>query len=164
MFYAHGLRQDLASATYNCGINECAPATLLFKERKDEGHSSGSEKNNDQLVLELLQDQLPNGRRRFLGDGCKKMSVACSQLSHKAHVEAEEAAADVPFLPCLERKSMTWLSVKPLVASTPRPLRTLSMGCAYALSILKISQRVSAGPVGKFARGCEIGRGARDRI
>lgn len=57
-------------ATYNGGVDKGSPAALILKEGKDEGHDSRAEKDDDELVLELLKNQLPDGGRRFLGNRC----------------------------------------------------------------------------------------------
>lgn len=44
------------------GLYECAPPArvgVVFKESEDERNDSGSEQNQDQLVLELLEDEFP---------------------------------------------------------------------------------------------------------
>jgi hypothetical protein len=55
--------------TYNDGIDEGAPATFILEQCQDEGHSSGAKKNEDELVLELLKDELPERRWRVFSNG-----------------------------------------------------------------------------------------------
>lgn len=58
--------------TYHCWVDECAPAFLVVEKGKNERNSSRAQEDNDELVLELLQNELPNGRGGFLGDHCEK--------------------------------------------------------------------------------------------
>lgn len=64
------------SETYNSGVNECAPATLVLEQSKDEGDSSGTEENQDKLVFELLENKLPYGSRRLFGNCCTEKRLA----------------------------------------------------------------------------------------
>ena len=45
--------------TYDCGVYESCPALLIFEKGKHEGHGGGTEQDDDQLVLELLEDEFP---------------------------------------------------------------------------------------------------------
>lgn len=55
--------------TYNNRIDECAPAAFVLEQGQDEGHSSGAKEDEDELVLELLEDELPKRRRGLFSDG-----------------------------------------------------------------------------------------------
>lgn len=57
-----------AEGSYHDGINKGIPSTFLFEESEEERNGGGAEKDNDELVLELVQDEFPEGRRRFLRD------------------------------------------------------------------------------------------------
>jgi hypothetical protein len=48
-----------ARKTYNYGVHESGPSISAFEQGEDEGYGGGSEKNQDELILELLQNQLP---------------------------------------------------------------------------------------------------------
>lgn len=63
-------------STYDGGVDECAPTALLLEEGQDEGDDSGAQEDDDKLVLELLEDQLPDRGGRLLSDGCVKYRSA----------------------------------------------------------------------------------------
>lgn len=65
-----------ANMTYHRRINESAPAFLLFEEGQNEGNGSRTEENNDQLVLELLKNKLPDGGGGFFGNSCTRRQVS----------------------------------------------------------------------------------------
>ena len=52
-----------AGVTHNRGVYKCCPSFFLLKKRKYEGHCSGTKQDEDQLILELLEDEFPDGRR-----------------------------------------------------------------------------------------------------
>lgn len=54
--------------TYDGRVDECAPTTLVFEQGEDEGDGGGSKQDEDELVLELLQNQLPQRSGRLLWD------------------------------------------------------------------------------------------------
>lgn len=56
--------------TYNGRIDECAPAALVLEEGEQEGDGSRTEEDEDELVLELLEDELPQRGRGFFRNGC----------------------------------------------------------------------------------------------
>ena len=56
--------------TYDCGIDKGAPAALFLEQSEDEGYGSGAEKDDNELVLELLKDELPEWGRRVLRQFC----------------------------------------------------------------------------------------------
>ena len=60
----------MGNGAYHGGIDERAPATFIFDEGQGKRHGGRTQENYDQLVLELLQDELPNGRGGLLGDCC----------------------------------------------------------------------------------------------
>lgn len=51
------------------GVDEGTPATLLLEKREYERDGGRAQEDENQLVLELFQDKLPDRCRRFLGDG-----------------------------------------------------------------------------------------------
>lgn len=58
----------------NKGFHECTPPACpfrIFEESEDEGDDSGGEKDEDQLVLELFEDELPKRRWRVFRQFCK---------------------------------------------------------------------------------------------
>lgn len=75
-----------AGTTYDCGVYEGGPALLVFEQGKHEGHSGGAQQDDDQLVLELLEDELPDGRRRVFWQCYNGLSVY-------AYVSSSERAA-----------------------------------------------------------------------
>jgi hypothetical protein len=52
--------------TYHSGIDKRRPALSILEERKDETDGRTTQQYYDELVLELLEDQFPYGRRRVL--------------------------------------------------------------------------------------------------
>ena len=77
-------------------VDKGTPAALLLEEGEDEGDGSGSEEYDDQLVLELLEDELPDRGRRLFGDGCcLRCGESGSQLGGRGRGK--------PFFPCLAR-------------------------------------------------------------
>jgi hypothetical protein len=48
-----------AAGTYNSGINKGTPAALFLEKGEHKGDGSGTKQNEDELVLELLEDELP---------------------------------------------------------------------------------------------------------
>lgn len=56
-----------AGVTHNRGVYECRPSLLVIQKGKYKGHCGGSKQNDDQLILELLKDQFPDGCRWLLG-------------------------------------------------------------------------------------------------
>lgn len=45
--------------TYHSRVDKGSPVITFFEQGQNKGNSSGSEENEDQLVLELLQNQFP---------------------------------------------------------------------------------------------------------
>jgi len=105
------------------GVDEGAPATLVLKEGEGEGNGGRAEKDDDQLVLELLEDELPDGGGWLFGDSCW---CTCELV---LSFRGEEKGGG-PFFPCFARERVTCSSVKPEVLSTPRWTRTSSAGFA----------------------------------
>ena len=56
--------------TYHCWVDKSTPTALLLEESEDEGNDGRTEEDDDELVLELLENQLPDGGRGFFRDGC----------------------------------------------------------------------------------------------
>ncbi len=56
--------------THDSGVNKGAPAALVFEESEDKGDGGRTEQDQDQLVLELLKNELPQRGGRVLGDRC----------------------------------------------------------------------------------------------
>ena len=56
--------------TYHCWVDEGTPAALFLEKGEHEGNDSGTEEDNDELILELLEDELPDRGGRLFGDGC----------------------------------------------------------------------------------------------
>lgn len=54
--------------TYHGRVDECAPTTLVLEQSEDEGDGGGSKQDKNELVLELLQDQLPQRGGRLFWD------------------------------------------------------------------------------------------------
>lgn len=59
--------------TYDNRVDKGTPTFFLVKEGQDEGDSGGTEKDNNELILELLKDKLPKGGGRLLGNGYKRL-------------------------------------------------------------------------------------------
>jgi hypothetical protein len=59
-----------ARDTYHCRVDEGGPALLVFEQGKHEGHGGRAEQDDDELVLELLEDELPDGRGRVFWQRC----------------------------------------------------------------------------------------------
>jgi hypothetical protein len=66
--------------TYNSGVNECSPSSLFFKQGQHERDRCRAEENDHELILELLEDELPQRRGGFFGDLC--MWAKTSVTSH----------------------------------------------------------------------------------
>ena len=45
--------------TYYDRINEDSPVVAIFEQSENKGYGSGGEKDDDQLVFELFQDEFP---------------------------------------------------------------------------------------------------------
>ena len=58
----------------NGGVDECGPSLLFFEKGEDEGNGSAGKEDDDELVLELLEDELPQRSRRLFGNGCFEVS------------------------------------------------------------------------------------------
>lgn len=56
-------------STYNCRVNKCSPAFLLLKQGENKRNSSRTKQDEDELILELLEDELPDGRWWLFGNG-----------------------------------------------------------------------------------------------
>lgn len=59
--------------THHSRVDESGPATLFFKQGKNERHGGAPQQDQDQLVLELLEDELPERRGGVIGNGCRGM-------------------------------------------------------------------------------------------
>jgi hypothetical protein len=78
------LERIVERGTHNCGIDKGGPALALLKQGKDERHGCGTEQDNDQLVLELLENQLPDGCRGLLWQRYTVALVQCMRLEQVA--------------------------------------------------------------------------------
>ena len=58
------------SNTYDCWVYKGSPSLAVLEQGKHEGDGSGAKQDDDELVLELLEDELPDGRRRILWQRC----------------------------------------------------------------------------------------------
>jgi hypothetical protein len=54
--------------TYDGRVDEGTPTTFILEESQDKGDGGGTEQDEDELIFELLQDQVPQGRGRLFGD------------------------------------------------------------------------------------------------
>lgn len=68
--------------TYNCRVNKCAPATVFLEQSQDKGYSSGAKEDENELIFELLENELPQGSRWLVRNSCKKRNV----VSHLVRV------------------------------------------------------------------------------
>lgn len=125
------------SETYDSGIDECAPAAFVLKQGQDEGHSSGAKEDKDELVLELLEDELPEGRGRLFRDSLTR-SVS---IRDPCGLRQD---ANLPFLPCFSVNFLTCASVRPAEACTPKVDKTWSTGLAKAFSIFRSGGRLES--------------------
>lgn len=57
---------------YHSRVHKDSPIVALFEEGQDERHSGGTQENENQLVLELLQNQFPHGSRRIFRQGWRR--------------------------------------------------------------------------------------------
>lgn len=60
------MRKEL---TNHSRVDKGSPVIAFFKQSEHEGHGGRAQKNENQLVLELFQNQLPHGSRGVLGQG-----------------------------------------------------------------------------------------------
>lgn len=58
--------------TYDSGINKGAPAALILEKGEDERDSGGTKKDDDKLIFELFENQLPERGWGVFGDGYRK--------------------------------------------------------------------------------------------
>lgn len=123
--------------TYNDGIDKRAPAAFVLEQGQDEGHSSGAKENEDELVLKLLEDELPKRRRRLLSNG---LTVSVSTPAPGALRQD----ANLPFLPYFAVNFLTCASVRPAEACTPKVDKTWSTGLAKAFSIFRGGERLES--------------------
>lgn len=77
-------RSASQDSTHHSRVDKCAPTALIFKERKGEGDNSGTEKNDDKLILELLEDELPDRGGRFFRDSCARIMSVSSRAVPRA--------------------------------------------------------------------------------
>lgn len=61
---------DRVGATHHSRVDKSAPATFIFEEGKHEGDGGRPEQDDNQLVLELLEDKLPQRGGGLFGDSC----------------------------------------------------------------------------------------------
>ena len=92
-------------STYNCRIHKRRPALSLLEQRKHERYRCRTEENYDELVLELLQHELPQRRGWVLRDCWSSQSV-------DEHVD--QSLGDLPFRPCFSLDAITACSERPL--------------------------------------------------
>jgi hypothetical protein len=83
----------------------------------------------------LFENELPDGCRGFLGDGCPGRAVSDEGGGGKGR-DVRGTAACIPFFPCLACDLETCSSVRPVAGFTPRAPSTSSIGFAKALSML----------------------------
>jgi hypothetical protein len=57
------------------GIDEGGPSFLFFEKSEDEGDGGAGQEDDNELVLELLEDELPERSGRLFGNGCSAISV-----------------------------------------------------------------------------------------
>lgn len=123
--------------THNGGIDKCAPAAFILEQGEDKRHSGRAKEDEDELVLELLEDELPEGRGRLFCDGWRGcVSIPARGVSRQD--------ANVPFLPYLSVSFLTWASVRPAEACTPKVDKTWSTGLAKAFSIFRGGGRLES--------------------
>lgn len=53
----------------NGGVDEGGPSLLFFEKGEDEGDGGAGQEDDNELVLELLEDELPEGSGRLFGNG-----------------------------------------------------------------------------------------------
>lgn len=123
--------------TYNGGIDKCAPAAFVLEQGQDEGHGGGAKEDEDELVLELLEDELPEGRGRLLGDSLRGFI----SIRRAGGLRQD---ANLPFLPCFSVNFLTCASVRPAEACTPKVDKTWSTGLVKAFSIFRGGGRLEA--------------------
>lgn len=56
--------------TYHCWVNEGTPTAFFLEKSEHKGYDGGTEKDDNELVLELLEDELPDGGGWLFGNGC----------------------------------------------------------------------------------------------
>ena len=138
--------------TYNDGIDKCAPAAFVLEQGQDEGHGSGAKEDEDELILELLEDELPERRRRLFSNS---LTVSVSIPGPGALRQD----ANLPFLPYFSVAFLTCASVRPAEACTPKVDKTWSTGLAKAFSIFRGVGRLESRPssVSFLAQGTVAG-------
>lgn len=57
-------------ATYHHRVHESGPVVRLFKQSEHKGYGGGTKQYQDQLILELLENKLPERRGRFFWERC----------------------------------------------------------------------------------------------
>lgn len=84
----------------NSRVNKGTPTALVFQESENKGDSGGAEKNQYQLVLELLKNKLPQRSGRLLGDrvatifGAELVNLLVSQTVVVIDIEVGEHLLD----------------------------------------------------------------------
>src|SRR5690606_993867 len=89
---------NVTRRTYHRRVNECSPVIGFLKQGQDKGHSSGTEENQHELVLKLLEDELPQRCRFFVGQSCIWSAIVAVPRSRRQ-------SGNLPFEPyfCLAR-------------------------------------------------------------
>lgn len=71
-------------ATYDCRIHEGGPVIASFEEGEHKAHGGAPEQDDDQLVLELLEDELPYRGGGVFGEGCSGASAIMAPCRRSA--------------------------------------------------------------------------------
>jgi hypothetical protein len=122
---------SITDTTYNCRVNKSCPATILFEKCQDERHSSRTEEDDNQLILELFKNQLPKRSRRIFCDCYRTVSLFSIWRGAKGNKRYCS-----PFRPYFPRYAWTCDSVRPWVSDTEKNFRTSEIDCACAFSML----------------------------
>ena len=68
------MRAPSCRRTYHNRVDKRGPIIAFLKQGQNKGHNGGTQQDQDQLVFELFQDQLPERRGGFFGEGCNGLA------------------------------------------------------------------------------------------
>jgi hypothetical protein len=135
--------------TYDCRVYKGCPALAVFEERKHKRDSGRAEQDDDELVLELLEDELPDGRWRVFWQRCGSLASAIVRHIH--------VSSNIPFLPCFSRRVLTCCSERPLSSATWKCWSASAGVLVYAFSMppsMYSSEKLACRSVARSAGMC----------